>query len=196
MDRELIAFWDEEAAVFDEAADHGLADASTREAWRALLASVLPPAPARIADLGCGTGTLSLLLAEMGYQVDGVDFSPRMLERAARKAATRADLAFHLGDAAAPSLPAGKYEAVISRHVLWALPQPIEALERWAALLTPTGRLVLVEGRWHTGAGLTAAEAHGLLAAAGREATLAELDDPKLWGREITDERYILVSTG
>ena len=96
MDRELIAFWDEEAAVFDEAADHGLADASTREAWRALLASVLPPAPARIADLGCGTGTLSLLLAEMGYQVDGVDFSPRMLERAARKAATRADLAFHL----------------------------------------------------------------------------------------------------
>src|SRR5687768_4542510 len=58
--------WDREAQTFDEAADHGLADPDCREAWRSLLLEHLPPAPARVADLGCGTGTLALLLAEVG----------------------------------------------------------------------------------------------------------------------------------
>lgn len=197
VDREQrIALWDEEASAFDEGADHGLTNKATRAAWRALLAKALPPAPARVADLGCGTGTLSLLLAEMGYHVDGVDFSSRMLEQAARKAANRPGVVFHLGDAAAPSLHGGQYDAVISRHVLWALPQPKEALERWVALLAPMGRLILIEGRWQTGAGLTADKARDLLTTVGREVHFAEqLDDPRLWGREITDERYMLVST-
>ncbi|GGL23437.1 hypothetical protein [Phycicoccus endophyticus] len=57
------ALWDAEAATFDEAADHGLADPTVREAWRELLRYAPPPAPAAVADLGCGTGTLSLLPA-------------------------------------------------------------------------------------------------------------------------------------
>jgi ubiquinone/menaquinone biosynthesis C-methylase UbiE len=93
-------------------------------------------AQARIADLGCGTGTLSLVLAEMAYLVGGVDFSERMLEQAVREPRS-ADLAFQVGDAAAPPLPAGSYEAVICRHVLWALPEPAEALKRWG-LKRPT----------------------------------------------------------
>ena len=43
----------------------------------------------RVADLGCGTATLSLLLAEAGYGVDGVDFSPAMVELARAKVAGR-----------------------------------------------------------------------------------------------------------
>src|SRR6478736_3596059 len=72
---EVRALWDTEAATFDEAPDHGLRDDRVREVWRTLLLGVLPPAPARIADLGCGTGTLSLLLADAGFTVDGVDLS-------------------------------------------------------------------------------------------------------------------------
>ena len=41
---------------------------------------------------------------------------------------------------------AATYDVVLSRHVLWALPDPVEALRRWSALLRPEGRLVLVEG--------------------------------------------------
>jgi 16S rRNA G1207 methylase RsmC len=40
--------------------------------WRELLLSQLPDSPASIADLGCGTGTLSVLLGEAGYAVDGL----------------------------------------------------------------------------------------------------------------------------
>jgi len=39
----------------------------------------------------------------------------------------------------------------MSRHVLWAMPDPAGALEHWIALLRPGGRSLLVEGRWSTG---------------------------------------------
>jgi hypothetical protein len=78
--------------------------------------------------------------------------------------------------------------------VLWALPDPATALTRWAGLLTDGGRLVLVEGRWSTGAGLTAAEVLALLARGGRAAVVRHLPEAAYWGREVTDERYVVVS--
>jgi SAM-dependent methyltransferase len=189
-----IALWDAEAPHFDEAADHGLRDATVRAAWRTLLVSLLPPAPARVADLGCGTGTLSLLLADEGYTVDGVDFAPAMVARAVAKAAGRAEVRFEVGDAAEPPLEPGTYDVVLCRHVLWALPDPGAALRRWTDLLAPAGRLVLVEGRWSTGAGLTAAETVALVEATGRPAELTRLPDPAYWGRAITDDRYVVRS--
>jgi len=195
--RDTIEVWDHEAATFDEAADHGLRDPGVRAAWRELLLDVLPSSPATVADLGSGTGTLSLLLAEEGYAVAGVDVSPAMVRRARAKAAThpaRADVAFVQGDAARPPLSPGAYDVVLSRHVLWATPDPAAALARWVALLQPGGRLVLVEGHWSTGAGLTSEQTVALVEAAGRSAELVMLPEPRFWGREIDDERYLVVS--
>jgi SAM-dependent methyltransferase len=84
---------------------------------------------------------------------------------------------------------------VLSRHVLWAMPSPAAALDRWIALLRPGGRLLLVEGRWSTGAGLTAEETVALVEAAGYEARLRRMPEPVFWGREITDDRYLVFGT-
>ena len=194
--RESIELWDREAATFDEAADHGLRDADVRLAWRDLLLSVLPPASARIADLGCGTGTLGLLLAEEGYAVDGVDFSPEMIRLARAKAGRAAGVTFTEADAADPPLETARYDVVLSRHVLWAMPDPAAALARWTSLLRPDGRLVLVEGSWSTGAGLTADQTVALVQQCGRRAELRRLPEAAYWGREIDDERYAVVSPG
>jgi SAM-dependent methyltransferase len=189
-------YWDGQAAAFDDEPDHGLRDPEVRRAWRMLLAQNLPPAPARIADLGCGTGTLSILLAEQGHLVRGVDLSREMVARARLKAAQNAGLeaSFTQGDAADPPLEPAGFDVVLSRHVLWALPDPSAALERWISLLTPDGRLVLVEGYWFTGAGLTARRCESLVLEHREDAVVRPMDDAVYWGGPIDDERYILVS--
>jgi ubiquinone/menaquinone biosynthesis C-methylase UbiE len=118
-----------------------------------------------------------------------------MLARARAKAAAAGlDVMLALGDAGEPQLPRGSYDAVLCRHVLWALPDPSAALARWVELLRPGGRLVLVEGRWHTEAGLTAQETAALVREHRTEVEVLHLTDPGLWGREIDDERYLVVS--
>jgi len=191
---DAVAEWDAEAAAYDEPADHGLLDPAVRERWRQLLVGLLPPAPARVAEMGSGTGTLSVLLADEGYDVDGVDFSPEMVRRAVAKAAGRDGVRFAEADASRPPLPTGAYDAVLCRHVLWAMPDPAAALRRWVDLVRDGGTLVLVEGRWGNGAGLDADRTVALVEDTGRTAELTRLHDPGYWGRDIHDDRYVVVS--
>ena len=52
---------------------------------------LLPPPPARILDLGCGSGWTSLFLARAGYEVVGQDIAPDMIA-CARRASEKHDL--------------------------------------------------------------------------------------------------------
>ena len=45
-----------------------------------------PDIPKQILDLGCGTGSLSVLMAKKGYDVTGIDLSNEMLALASAKA--------------------------------------------------------------------------------------------------------------
>ncbi|WP_369356190.1 class I SAM-dependent methyltransferase [Streptomyces sp. cg2] len=189
------AYWQAVAETYDDEPDHGLRDPSVRTAWADRLRGWLPPAPSAVLDLGCGTGSLALLAAEEGHRVTGVDRSPAMLAVARRKLAGRA-AALVVGDAAQPPVGERRFDAVLVRHLLWALPDPAATLRRWAALLAPGGRLVLVEGCWGESArmGLTAAELTALTAPLASRTELIPLSgDPALWGREVADERYALV---
>lgn len=187
--------WDREAATFDDAPDHGLRDPRVRAAWRELLTPLLPPAPAAIADLGCGTGSLTLLLAEAGHALTGLDLAPAMVRIARSKAAAARQVAdLVVGDAAMPPWADDSFDVVLCRHVLWAIDDPAATLDEWFRILRPGGHLLLIEGRWSTGAGMPATTVVELLAAGGRSATVTQLEDPALWGRAITDERYLVVS--
>lgn len=185
--------WNALAAEFDDEPDHGLRDPEVRQAWRALLRETLPAPPARVLDLGCGTGTLSELLAAEGYDAVGVDFSPAMIERATAKRGSAGRPVYLVGDAARPPVT-GPFDVVLCRHVLWALPDQEAVLRRWSRLLTDHGRLVLIEGHWATGAGLTAAEVLARLAQVDRRGIVRHLPEAVYWGRAITDERYLVIS--
>lgn len=195
MSPEAHDYWDDQAACFDAEPDHGLRSPVVRAAWRDLLLPLMPPPPARIADLGCGTASLSLLLAEAAYDVHGLDLSAQMLTAARIKltaAGVRAPLA--RGDAARPPFAPGSCDVVLERHVLWAIDDQVGALRQWSRLLVPGGRLVLIEGRWGNGAGVDAAQCLKLVRRERRHAEIMLLSDPALWGRAIDDQRYLLVS--
>lgn len=60
-------------------------------------------APGQALDLGCGTGTNAIYLAQHGWQVNGIDFVPRAIRRARRKArqsGVEGQVTFHVGDVA------------------------------------------------------------------------------------------------
>ena len=74
-----------------------LAATGTDVHGEATLAATLVPVPARVLDAGCGTGRVAIRLAEMGYEVVGVDADEAMLEVARGQAP---ELAWSLGDLA------------------------------------------------------------------------------------------------
>jgi ubiquinone/menaquinone biosynthesis C-methylase UbiE len=68
-----------------------------------------------------------------------------MVIRAKHKTAAHPSVSIIEADAFAPPLQPNSYDLVLCRHVLWAMPDPAEALDRWIALLNGRGRLVLIE---------------------------------------------------
>ena len=113
-------YWEGQAADFDREADHGLLDPGVRRAWAELILPLIPLPGSEVADLGCGTGSLSVLL-------------------------------------------------------------------------TP-GTMLLVEGLWGAGAGIPSGTCQDLVLRYRRHADVVPLTDPALWGKEISDERYLVIS--
>lgn len=137
----LQSFWDLDAEVYDRSPTHAGTDPVEAAAWRAALDRHLPPAPSRILDVGAGTGAISLMLAELGHHVTALDLSPAMLSRLRDKAAHRGlDVEVIEGPATDP--PPGPFDAVVERHVLWTMPDPVAALIAWRGVAS---RLVSYE---------------------------------------------------
>ncbi|MFD3609459.1 trifunctional class I SAM-dependent methyltransferase/NUDIX hydrolase/VOC family protein [Streptomyces atroolivaceus] len=185
--------WDAAAGTFDEEPDHGLLDPVVRSAWARRMETWLPARRSEVLDLGCGTGSLALLVAGQGHRVTAVDRSTRMVERArAKLAGTGTEVL--VGDAARPPVGTQRFDVVLARHTVWLLPDPEAALRHWFSLLRPGGRLVLIEGVWD-GAGLPAARLTALLAEHTERVHHEPLSaDSRLWGKEVDDERYALVA--
>jgi ubiquinone/menaquinone biosynthesis C-methylase UbiE len=101
------------------------------------------------ADIGCGTGLMTLAMGERvgrGGNVAGVDRADFFVEEARRAAVERglANAEFFTGDAAEPPLTAGKFHLVYARCVLSHLADPLRVLRAMTRLARPGG-VVAVE---------------------------------------------------
>jgi predicted TPR repeat methyltransferase len=110
----VVAYFDGFAADFDDYLVNTL-----NYQMPAMFAVLLRPvlhAPARVLDLGCGTGLLGAALASPGLSIIGVDLSSRMLEVAA---ARRIYAGLVHGDAVEVlgTAEAGTYRAVLAADV-------------------------------------------------------------------------------
>jgi SAM-dependent methyltransferase len=108
------------------------------------LASVVAP-PGPVADLGCGPGAHALALARRGYDVAGIDGSPRMVEVArARAARDKASAAFGVHDVSAPLRFAdASLAGVLAILVLQHLPHPAAFIAEIRRCLRPGGHLLI-----------------------------------------------------
>ncbi|WP_376087368.1 class I SAM-dependent methyltransferase [Roseomonas sp. CCTCC AB2023176] len=143
---EIAAYWTERSATFDEDVAHRIPDGPVAEAWKALIRAGLGDLHGqRVLDLGCGTGEITRMLRALGAEVTGLDLSEAMLARARAKNGGPHHRAF-LGDA--ESLPDrdATYDAVVTRHLVWTLPDAPAAFAEWHRVLRPGGRLLIVDG--------------------------------------------------
>jgi SAM-dependent methyltransferase len=104
----------------------------------------------RVADLGCGVGTVTALLAELvgteGHVI-GIDASAAQLAQARKQLpATAALVRFVEASATDTGLPPGLFDLVYCRFLLIHLPQPERALREMYSLLKPNGILVCEDG--------------------------------------------------
>ncbi len=150
---EIAESWNQESAFYDTHVSHGVQTAEEKTLWTAAFLSVLPAGEQlRILDVGCGTGAMGLILAEMGHTVTGIDLSEGMMAVGRQKAeAAGLSMTFETGDAENPPFAAETFDVVINRHLLWTLPHPDAALSAWYRVLKPEGVVMIVDGVWNDG---------------------------------------------
>lgn len=164
LESTLSEYWNGRAADYHAYHDSSLRARVEYSVWSAVMAAALDgiEAGSTVLDMGCGTGFISHIVADLGFRVVGVDSSPGMLEQARRDSAKRASLGlstakFLCADVTSPSVLASALSgvadsgaaAVLSRWVLWTLADPGAALNLWARFVRPTGRVIAADGLWY-----------------------------------------------
>ena len=140
--RYIKSRWDNFARSYESVPAHGISE-KERIVLKSALSVVLKD-KRRVLDVGCGTGFLSTILAELGFEVFAIDISKEMLKIAKSKA-KGLNITFKSGDAEALPFGDKTFDAVVERHVLWTLTNPEKAIEEWVRVLKDDGVLVLIE---------------------------------------------------
>ena len=115
----------------------------------------------RAIDLGCGTGTNVITLAQNGWKVTGVDFAPRAIQIAKRKAKNATvDADLRAGDAAKLNGINGPFDLALDMGCFHGLEQKMEYLAQLKRVLA-SGGYWLLYGIFRTpqfGSGLVSAD--------------------------------------
>lgn len=131
-----------------------------------------------VADLACGTGSVTVQLAPHVARVLAVDKTPEMLDAARHRARGCRNVDFHEADLGALPIADGACDAALLLLTLTHLDRPEAALAEMARILRPGGRAVVVDLLHHDRDdfrrrmgqrrnGFIPAELAGLLAGAG-----------------------------
>src|SRR5262245_49512131 len=128
---------------FDRYADDDGYDVFAPEAKECIVAAFteltgLEP-PARVADLGCGSGAFTTLLARRGYDCLGLDISARLLAVGRRK---HPGIGFVAGDIEWLPFPDASFDGVLLSAVVHHFPDPGRCAAEVFRVLRPGGRFM------------------------------------------------------
>jgi demethylmenaquinone methyltransferase/2-methoxy-6-polyprenyl-1,4-benzoquinol methylase len=116
--------------------------------WRRITAEATVRPGDRVLDACCGTGDLAIADERVGGKVTGLDFSPRMLERARRKSQV---VTWVEGDMLALPFEDGSFEAATVGFGVRNVADLERGLAELARVLVPGGRLGILEITTPTG---------------------------------------------
>lgn len=98
-----------------------------------------PTSPAKVLDVGCGSGVLVARMKSLGWDAEGVEIDPGGVEAARARGVT-----VHQGQLADAQFPDNHFDAVHSAHVIEHVYDPVALLRECFRILKPGGRLVII----------------------------------------------------
>jgi SAM-dependent methyltransferase len=135
------------------AGDFGMIARNTVRAAEAFVSRLDIAPGARVLDIACGTGNVTIPLARIGARATGVDIATNLLEQARERAAAEGlEIVFDEGDAEQLPYPDASFDAVVTMFGAMFAPRPEIVASECARVLKPGGLLAMAN--WTPG-GLT-----------------------------------------
>ena len=141
-----IADLDEDAvAALAERIEIRAADPRQRRLWHDFLSRAPSPACPRVLEVGCGTGVVTAMIADLpgAVEVTGIDPSPVLVDRARRRAPS---VRFQVADGRALPFEDASFDGVVLATTLCHVPGPGRALAEARRVLRPGGYLLVYDG--------------------------------------------------
>jgi len=92
----------------------------------------------KLLDVGCGSGLWLILMRELGWEVEGVDF-----DQISVNLAREHGLKVHQGALAEQNFGSDSFNAITLNHVIEHVPDPAQTLTECARILKPGGQLIV-----------------------------------------------------
>jgi len=147
MKEYIKRYWSDDAGNYNKSIQTLMRSQRSKAKWQDLFIEVMGRDKLKVLDVGTGPGIISLLLAELGHSVTGVDFSSEMLANAKNNAAAFGlSVRFEKGDAENLPFAPDSFDAVVNRYVLWTVTNPNKAISEWRRVIKPGGRVVIIDG--------------------------------------------------
>lgn len=144
IQEKIDSYWSKRADKFSECRIKDL-EGHQREIWTKIISGAFENCNGlRALDVGTGAGFYAFLLADLGFNVTGIDYSNNMIKNAINNSRKlgHSNIKFIQMDAQNLKFDDNSFDFIISRNVTWTLPDPQKAYEEWCRVLSPGGKIM------------------------------------------------------
>lgn len=97
----------------------------------------------RVLECACGTGAISVAIAQVCARLVATDYSEGMLSQARKKLATHSNVTVEQADITALSYAADSFDVAVAGNVIHLLPEPGDALKELKRVVRPGGTIIV-----------------------------------------------------
>lgn len=150
--KDIENYWTNRAEGYSDQNKAELAD-KRRDLWRDVVCEHMPAKDKeeiKILDIGTGPGFFPIMLAQNGYRVNAVDYTPEMLVKAKENAGELNErITFARMDAKELNFEDNSFDIILSRNLTWVLEEPDKAYREWHRVLKNGGKMLNFDANWY-----------------------------------------------
>ena len=133
-------FWDNVAGVYDIFVN--VINRKTHQKLKRIVSALIGPDDT-VLECACGTGLLSVVIAEKCRQLTATDFSEKMLKKAKKNCRSFHNITYAQADITALNFEDGSFDKVVAANVIHLLDNPLTALSELNRVCKDGGMLII-----------------------------------------------------